>query len=423
MSRIAITGTKGKTTVALILDQVLRGLGHHVLKVDTTGAYIDGELKIDKDSSLNHYGLVPTRAPGRFAHLAYQQFDTYDEVLECAIGCSSITGLGYLNHDIGIFTNVYSDHLGSTKRLKTREDIARAKQFIFTQIRPGGYAVYNADDALVAGKLAVVPEGVSLVAFGLASSPAHGNGQAPRAYITVVDNALVLQIGAVQQRILDVKKVAWTFEGAFAPSIYNLLAVVAALYAYFGEDIRSQRFQEAIYQTSLPASAGRLVRLRAQNGVEILADYAHEKESLAQVARLAKTLTQGASGRLIGVVRLAWDRTDQSITETGQSIATDFDELIVYDKIDGHWRQIDPAKSITTSSGTKVSQRVGRVSGLLHDAIKSRGTPVTSILREDQAIAHAAQIAHPGDVVVVIVNDNIQRSLDFISKEFGATLV
>ncbi|HCY21115.1 TPA: hypothetical protein DIC40_04660 [Patescibacteria group bacterium] len=71
--------------------------------------------------------------------------------------------------------------------------------------------------------------------------------------------------------------------------------------------------------------------LLEQNGRKIILDYAHEKQSLSAVLKLANTLKTGKS---IGVVRLSPEREDKIYHNIGKSIASLADEFIVYDKID-----------------------------------------------------------------------------------------
>jgi UDP-N-acetylmuramyl tripeptide synthase len=157
---------------------------------------------------------------------------------------------------------------------------------------------------------------------------------------------------------------------------------------------------------------GRLTLLENKDGVKILADYAHEKISLGMVGRLARTQIEPGK-KVIGVVRLAHDRTDELMRETGKSIATEYDQFVVFDKIDGFWRQ-------ATRKGSKFTEVVGRTSEIFSEAIKSVNPNVERIIREDEAIERAAQIAQPGDIVVIIVNDDIHRSIEFIKKSFKA---
>jgi cyanophycin synthetase len=418
--RIAITGTKGKTTVTSVLAAVLQNYQKTVLKVDTKGHYVNGNQKSTLKDSTRVYGLVPTVCPGRFLY----ELDGHEKdgvaVLECSLGSSRLAGLGYGAHNIGIFLNVMEDHLGSSDRLKTKEDIMLAKSFIFRMLHLDPYAVFNADDKLVVKALKFIPEDLNdtKVPFGLEFTffdvveHLKNGGSA----VTVEDEWVVIKKDNRIQKIVKLNDIGWTFQGQFKPSIYNLLAVVAGAYSFFKGEL-PQDFSKRLAAVKLDPTDGRLTLFKNQQGIKILADYAHEKYSLREVAKLAKSLTSN-KGQVIGVVRLAYDRTDKMIIDTGKFIAKDYDQFVVYDKIDGYWRQPrDRLRSRKFSSET-----VGRVSTLLSDAIKELNSNCEQILREDLAIERAVKIAKPGDVVVVIVNDDIKRSIEFIKDSFKAEL-
>src|SRR5687768_6488085 len=122
---ISVTGTKGKSTITYVVSSIINE-SETVLRVDTTGYYINNEQRGTFYDSTSIAGLVPTVAPGRFL-TAMQNEDEFTAVLECSLGCSNAPGLGYSHHSVGVFANVLDDHLGSTKRLKSRQDIAEAK--------------------------------------------------------------------------------------------------------------------------------------------------------------------------------------------------------------------------------------------------------------------------------------------------------
>jgi hypothetical protein len=86
----------------------------------------------------------------------------------------------------------------------------------------------------------------------------------------------------------------------------------------------------------------------------------------------------------------------------------------VYDKLDGYWRK--PAAPFID----RYPQIVGRTSEVLAAGVKEINPQVTRIVREDEAIAFAAAQAKPHDVVVVILNDDVERSLGFIKEAFKA---
>lgn len=227
------------------------------------------------------------------------------------------------------------------------------------------------------------------------------------------DTQLVLETAKDTSVLAELKHIPWTFDGQFTPSLWNLLSAAGAIYGlYLGK--LPEGFGSALESVRLDPYGGRLTLLRAANGALVLADYAHEKVSIEMVGNLARTKLK-PGGKLYGVVRLAHDRTDSLMTETGRAIAKAYDEFIVYEKIDGYWR-----KPVNNAKTKRFPQVVGRTSEIFADAIASVNPNMTRILREDEAIAEAAKRASEGDVVVIIVNDDIERSIGFIKDSFKA---
>ncbi len=419
---IAITGTKGKTTTTYMVAEVLQALGHNVLRVDTTGHYLNGEQKSTLSESKRLWGLVPTIAPGRYLW----EFQARPEmrqngvaVLESSLGCSTISGMAYRVHKVGVFLNVFEDHLGSSERLKVQADIAEAKDFVFSRLERDGWAVFNADDPLVVSRLTVVPDHlqINLLACGLDFKhfDLDGHLQSGGEALSVVEGAVVLLSKSGSQVLVDLKRIPWTFDAKFKPSVWNILLAVASVYALH-EGKWSPKISRAFEAVRLDQYGGRLTLLQAANGAVVLADYAHEKISLTEVAKLARGLTK-QNGQVIGVLRLAVDRTDELIRETGQAIAGLYDTCIIFDKIDGYLRQPKQLRS------KRFTERVGYVSQVFADAISETNPKVERILREDKAIQRAAELAGPNDVVVYIVNDDVKRSIDFAREAFQAVFI
>lgn len=420
---IAVTGTKGKTTTVAVIADVLRKLDKNVLKVDTTGHFVNGERKSTLDDSKDTWHLVPSVAPGRYLY----EFFIHPElrrdgvaVLEASLGSSSTRGMAYHYHNVGVFLNVFEDHIGSSPRIQSKDDIAVAKSFIFSNIYGNGYAVFNADDEYVVKTLSEIPEQrlepVKLIPCGIAFKEFNITTHLSSGGVAITINEhreIVIRSQKEDVVVADLTKIPWTFGGNFVPSVWNLISAVGALYGYYG-GVLPVNFREVFESVRLDPYGGRLTMLENKAGVKILADYAHEKVSLALVGELARTQA-AKGGRVIGVVRLAHDRSDELMRETGKAIAKSYDQFVIYDKIDGFFR---PEKD-----AARFPQIIGRTSEILANAITELNPHTERILREDEAIARAAEIAQTGDVVVIIVNDDIERSIGFIKDAFNAEFI
>jgi cyanophycin synthetase len=422
MKKITITGTKGKTTTTYVVSQVLQRLGNNVLRVDTAGHYVNGAQRSTLDDAKQIWGLVPTVAPGRYlweflADPALKKNGV--AVMEAALGSSGLAGLGYRRHEVGVFLNVMEDHIGSSTRLQSRADIVKAKSFVFGRIKQDGYAVFNADDALVVAALKELPPArdIRLVACGLEFKHLDLKKHLRQGGVVVTtrQNEVVLIKGNQEQVLFDIKALPWTFNGTFEPSVYNLLHAAGAIYAYY-EGRLPAKFRAVMEACRLDPEGGRLTILKAANGARILVDYAHEKNSLVSIGELARTLI-GPKGKVIGLVRLAYDRTPELIRDTGRHIAGHFDAFVVYDKVDGHFVKTEIIK------GRRFQKEAGKVSELLAAAIAEKNPNVQRIVREDKAIEAAATQAGPEDIVVVIANDDVKQSLRFVKQASKAEYV
>ncbi len=420
MKIISVTGTKGKTTVVRALDFVLRKSGNKTLRVDTDGHYINGRQKSTLEDGKKLFMLVPTVCPGKYLLDARKMYPDFTAVFETAIGSSASAGLGYGLHQIGIFTNILEDHLKASKRLQTQADLAKAKRFIFNRIDVGGTVIFNADDKYVCSQIKAVPKfrkpvHFLPVGFDFKYFDTKKHLEKGGELVTVENNWIVVKNKKKTNQIIKVNDIVWTFNGAFQPSVFNLMFIVAGLYIHNDKKVTAKNIKY-LKKYRFDKFGGRLTLLENKQGVKILVDYAHEKFSLAEVARLGKNISQG---KVWGVVRLAPDRQDEIIYETGKYIANKFDNLIVYDKIDGMVRkQYKGRKSF-------FNRKVGEVSKIFYQGIKDnkKKGKVLRIIREDQAIKKSAELAQPGDLVIVICGDDHHRTIKLIQKYFKAKFI
>lgn len=421
---VLITGTKGKTTVSCLLDSILLRLNTNkeTIRVSTEGLFLNNKQRSTSESSYNIYGFAPTVCPGRYlfnlSSFSQERLDNTVAILETSLGSGNACGTGVGYCDIGIWTNVFEDHLGSSEKTETREGIAELKSVVFSQIKEGGYAIFNACDKLICSKVEkinkkaiIIPcyDETKEVFYDLKKHLKNG-GMA----LVLQGTRIVKKTQNSEQIIYDTSQSPLTFDGQFKPSMLNLLLVFGAIYAIHDGHF-PKGLKDVVDCVRFDPYGGRLTLLKAKKGTTIIADYAHEVESLQSVGELAKSIAERNGGKTIAVIRLPYDRTDKQISKTGRNISKSFDKFIIYDKIDGYWR-----KANKHNRNPRFVQKAGRIAKLLGIAISKHNKDTKVIIREDKAIEFASKNAQENDVVVIIVNDNIHRSIDWIREKFDA---
>ena len=408
---ISTTGTKGKTSVIRAIHAVISADSGTFLRVDTEGAWIDGKLLISHDDSKALWGLAPANSPGRFITLLADKPGNRVAVLENNLFSSKACGLGYSTHSVGVFTNVFEDHMGADSSLQSSEDIAKAKSFIFSRVRDQGYVVFNADDDLVKGQLHQLPQKKTIHTVGCSVAQDGDQIEAEYKLFLDSDSHVILSGPAGKNRGLGSINEFAMYVPGFMPSAHNVLFVIGAVLGHY-QGVIDEDVLTRIKQYRPSDVDGRLAIFSTEKGVRIIFDYAHEKQSLKAISELARTYSP--NGKVIGVVRLSPTRTDELIVDTAKAIAQDFDTFIVYDKIDGVTRtpddQLNPFKL----------EKVGYTAEVFTDALNKAGaSKVIKELVEHNAINLAAQLAKPGDTVVYIQGNSAEQSLTLLKKNFG----
>lgn len=389
---ISVTGTKGKTSVVRALCYVLNRINDDpVLGVDTHRIMIGDQKLMSYSQSVINAGLAPTVCPGRFL---YSLVDSTHPIaiLEVSLSSSRTGGVGYRTHEIGIFTNVYDDHMGSKEYIRTREDIAREKSFIFRIIKKNGFAIFNADNDLVVSQLRVIDQDKGVVKVGCTL----GNPDILKnVYDYVVSpNGKCVHISNSEGVVVsvDYTDIPWLRGGDHEPSLYNGIFVIAAIWVFLRNE--PQKFVLALKALAnyMPDDqGGRMVLKTAENNTKVILDFAHEAESLSHIGKYAHTIAPG--GRVLGVVRLSGQRPDSHILSTTQRFAPFFDELFIYDKEDEE--HIAEGRSR------------GDVSRIMLRAAQEAGVQAKVVSDDKDALTQAYRAARPEDIIVYIIRSSV----------------
>lgn len=414
MKIISTTGTKGKTTITRILAHVLYGLGEKVLRVDNDGHYINERQLSTREDSLNLFQKkTPNVCPGRYMITMKNEFPGFTAILEASVGCGG-EGLGYGFHDIGIFTNIFEDHIQKNTSISTKSDLAREKSFIIRRVKKGGFLVFNADDKYVCARVEklykknfkLIPVGINFKYFSIEKHLQDGG-----VAITKKDSFIILKNRSKSQRLINYRELSWTFGGKHSPSVFNLMLSLAALWAY--DKNRLQKSIKILSHYIPDRQGGRLVTFKNKKGTTIILDYAHEKYSLKELARLGNALKDK---KLIGVLRLGKSYTNDVIFDISKAVSKSFDHFIIYDKIDGIL--------VKKYNYRGLVRKTGEISKIFSKNLASLSKkPVERVIQEESAIKRASEIAQKGDVVAIILNTDPKKTASYIKKYFKASFI
>jgi cyanophycin synthetase len=369
---IAVTGTNGKTTTTRLIAHMVKHKGYQVGYTTTDGIYIQDKL-LEKGDTTGSYS----------AEFVLKDPTVNFAVLECARGGLLRSGLGFQQCDIGIVTNVSSDHLG-LRDIHTLEELAQVKAVIPKSVSPDGYAVLNADDDLVYAMADGLTCNVAFFSMdennprilkhiakgGLAAVFENG-------YISIFKNSYKLRI----DRVGDVPL---TFGGRARFNIENILAATLAGYiSHFDiEDIKTS------LRTFIPSPAktpGRMNLFKFPN-FEVLVDYAHNVGGLKAIGQFIESLEVRHK---VGIIAGVGDRRTEDFYELGQAAGNIFDEVII--RLDNDLRG---------KTAEEITQPL--IQGI-EDT--NAGVKIELIPEEMRAIAYALERAEPGSFIAIFTED------------------
>ncbi|MBP7871277.1 MAG: UDP-N-acetylmuramoyl-L-alanyl-D-glutamate--2,6-diaminopimelate ligase, partial [Parabacteroides sp.] len=133
---VGVTGTNGKTTIATLLYDMFRKMGHKAGLLSTVCNYIDGEAVPATHTTPDALTLHELMARMVDAGCEY----LFMEVSSHAVDQKRISGISF---DGGIFTNLTRDHLDYHL---TVENYLKAKKQFFDNLPASAFALTNADD-------------------------------------------------------------------------------------------------------------------------------------------------------------------------------------------------------------------------------------------------------------------------------------
>lgn len=378
---VAVTGTNGKTTTTRLIAHIFKHI-HKVVGYTTTDGIYIGDWIVEKGDTTGPYS----------AQVILRDPTVEVAVLETARGGILRSGLGFDRADVGIVLNVQADHLGIGD-IETIEDLAELKSVVVRAVHPGGYAILNAEDPLVAAMARDITTEVAYFALDphlpLVREHVRQGGIAAvyeNGYLSILKQGWTI-------RIEQAVNVPITMGGKAEFMIQNSLAALLAAYV---QGVRVEDIKEALktFVASATQTPGRM-NLFDLGKFQVLVDYAHNPAGYRAVSGFIKSW----QGEKIGVIGAPGDRRNSDIEELGELAADMFDRVIIKEDEDLRGRAPYEVADLMCRGITKVSPNF----------------PYQIILNEEKAIEKALTIA-PEKSLIVIFPEKVDKTIQLIKR-------
>lgn len=350
LTLVGVTGTNGKTTIATLLYEMFRKMGHKAGLLSTVCNYVDGEAIPTDHTTPDPLTLHALMARMVKAGCEY----AFMEVSSHSIAQDRISGLDF---DGGIFTNLTRDHLDYHK---TVENYLKAKKKFFDNLPSKAFALTNLDDK--SGMVMLQNTAAKKLTYSLRGL-ADFKGKIIESHFEGTE------------MLINNHDVYVQFVGRF--NAYNILAVYGAAVS-LGKD------PEEVLRilSSLHSVAGRFETIRSPKGYTAIVDYAHTPDALTNVLNGIHEVLDGR-GRVITVVGCGGNRDKGKRPMMAKEAARLSDQVIL---TSDNPRFEDPDAIIQDM-----------VAGLAPDDMGH----TLCITDREQAIRTAIAMAQKGDVILV----------------------
>ena len=350
LNLVGVTGTNGKTTIATLLYNMFRKMGHKCGLLSTVCNYIDG-TPIPADHT--------TPDPIELNELLGRMADEGCEYafMECSSHAIHQRRIGGLHFTGGIFTNLTRDHLDYHKTFENYRD---AKKMFFDGLPKDAFAITNLDDK----------NGMYMVQNTKATVKTYSQTQMADFKGRVIEmhfEGMYLDI--------DGHEVGVRFIGKF--NVSNLLAVYGA-----ARMLGKQPEDILVVLSTLHSVNGRLEPIHSPEGFTAVVDYAHTPDALENVLKAIHEVLNG-KGHVITVCGAGGNRDKGKRPLMAQEAVKQSDKVII------------------TSDNPRFEDPQAIIDDMLAGLNKEQMKKVISIVDRREAIRTAAMMAQKGDVILV----------------------
>lgn len=347
---VGVTGTNGKTTVATLLYNMFRKMGHKCGLLSTVCNYIEDEAVPATHTTPDPIELNQLLARMVEAGCEYA-------FMECSSHAIAQKRIGGLTFAGGIFTNLTRDHLDYHKTFENYRD---AKKAFFDNLPKSAFAITNADDR----------NGMVMTQNTKASVKTYST----RSMADFTAHIIECHFEGMYLE-MDGHEVGVQFIGKF--NVSNLLAVYGAarMLGKETEDI-------LLVMSTLKSVSGRLEPLRSPEGYTAIVDYAHTPDALENVLCAIHEVLNG-KGQVITVCGAGGNRDKGKRPLMAQEAVKQSDKVII------------------TSDNPRFEEPQDIINDMMAGLTSQQKKKVLTITDRREAIRTACMLAQKGDVILV----------------------
>ncbi len=358
---IGVTGTNGKTTTAKLIAAMLNANGIPAGYIGTNLCQI-GE---------QHIPLERTTPEAHELHFLFTQMveagckAVVMEVSSHALVLQRVDGLRF---HAAVFTNLTQEHLDFHISM---EEYAAAKQRLFDQLAPQGFAVFNSDDpAAVQMAARVAPEKIYCCTLQ------QGYHPIPQCRHHIEADILASSIASSSVELHFPQHVVPMQVGL--PGRFNVMNALEAATVGAGLGLIPEKICQSL--AAISAVDGRMERVgEGSQGYSVFVDYAHTPDALYKVLDTLRALKPSTS-RLFVVFGCGGNRDHAKRPEMGRIAAKLADVVIL----------------------TSDNPRDENPEAILDDIVSGiTAAHYTRISNRADAIRHAITLLQVGDVLLV----------------------
>ena len=347
---VGVTGTNGKTTIATLLYNMMRKMGHRCGLLSTVCNYIDGEAVPATHTTPDAIHL--NRLLARMAEEGCEYV-----FMECSSHAIHQHRIGGLHFEGGIFTNLTRDHLDYHGTFENYRD---AKKAFFDNLPKGSFAIINADDKN--GMFMVQNTKAQVKTYSI-----QGMADYRARLLECHFEGMYLEI--------DGQEVGVQFIGKF--NVSNLLAVYGA-----AQMLGKSANDILVVMSTLQSVSGRLQPVRSPEGYTAIVDYAHTPDALVNVLRAIHEVLAG-KGKVITVCGAGGNRDKGKRPLMAREAVKQSDSVII------------------TSDNPRFEEPQAIIDDMLAGLTPQQMRKVVAIVDRREAIRAACMMAQRGDVILV----------------------